>query len=221
MNWRKFMQRISRWTVMLFLACAPQGAHATLLISEVFYDAVGSDNGLGFVELFGDPGSSLEGLFLEGINGANGAAGPTIALSGIFPEDGIWLLADDAGDGTSSVIGAHMIANFDFQNGPDSIVLRTAEGVVDAIGYGMFAIGEIFAGEGAAALDAPAGSSLARLFANIDTNDNATDFIVLGDPTPGVAPLASVPEPQTAMLLGTGLLGLAWSARTRPTRASI
>ena len=69
-----------------------------------------------FVELYGTPGASLAGLFLEGINGANGSAGPSIALSGVFPADGIWLLADDVGDGTSSVAGAHLIANFDFQN---------------------------------------------------------------------------------------------------------
>jgi len=130
------MHRVFQWTVTLLLAVAPQGASAATLISEVFYDAVGSDNGLSFVELYGAPGSSLDGMFLEGINGSNGAAGPTIALSGVFPADGIWLLADDVGDGTSSVAGAHLIANFDFQNGPDSIVLRTADAVLDAVGYG-------------------------------------------------------------------------------------
>jgi len=209
------MHRVFQMAVTLLLAFAPQGASAATLISEVFYDAVGSDNGLSFVELYGTPGSSLDGLFLEGINGSNGATGPTVALSGVFPADGIWLLADDAGDGTSSVAGAHLIANFDFQNGPDSIVLRTADAVLDAVGYGIFAVGEIFAGEGAAAEDGPAGSSLARLFANIDTDDNATDFIVLDVPTPGSAPLGAVPEPQTAALLGVGLIGLAWSGRTR------
>jgi hypothetical protein len=209
------MHHVSRLTVTLLLALAPQVACAAPLISEVFYDAVGSDNGMSFVELYGAPGASLSGLFLEGVNGANGSAGPTIALSGVFPADGIWLLADDVGDGTSSVAGAHLIANFDFQNGPDSIVLRTASAVLDAVGYGVFGAGDVFAGEGTAAVDGPAGSSLARWFANIDTGDNGLDFLVLGVPTPGHAPLHVVPEPQTAALLAVGLLGLAWSARER------
>jgi len=209
------MHCVVRLTVTLLLVLAPHAASAVPLISEVFYDAVGSDNGLAFVELYGEPGSSLDGLFLEGINGANGSVGPSIALSGVFSADGIWLLADDVGDGTSSVTGAQLIANFDFQNGPDSIVLRTADEILDAIGYGVFGIAEIFAGEGTAAVDAPAGSSLARLFANVDTNDNAADFIVLSVPTPGKAPLNVVPEPQTAGLLAAGLLGLAWSGRAR------
>jgi hypothetical protein len=76
------MHCVVRWTVTLLLVFAPHAVSAVPLISEAFYDAVRSDNGLSFVELYGEPGSSLDGLFLEGINGANGSAGPTIALSG-------------------------------------------------------------------------------------------------------------------------------------------
>ena len=83
------MHCVVRWTVTFLLAFAPHAANAAPLISEALYDAVGSDNGLSFVELYGEPGSSLDGLFLEGINGANGSAGPTVALSGVFPADGI------------------------------------------------------------------------------------------------------------------------------------
>ena len=98
-------------------------------------------------------------------------------------------------------------------------MLRTASTTLDAVGYGVFDPGEIFAGEGTPAADAPAGSSLARLFANVDTADNAADFEILSLPTPGQAALSSIPEPRTAALLGVGLLGLGWSGRKRRARA--
>ena len=196
----------------VLIACP---ATAFPLISEVFYDAVGSDNGVTFVELYGAPGNSLEGLFLEGVNGANGVVGPIVTLSGVFPGDGIFVVADDAGDGTTAIAGADLIANFDFQNGPDSIVLTNGVVALDAVGYGVFDPGEFFAGEGASADDPSAGSSLARLFANVDTDDNATDFAPLATPTPGVVTLLGVPQPETGALLGSGLLLLAWTGRRR------
>ena len=212
------MHRVVVWIVSLCLALVAPAAGAALLISEVLYDGVGSDNGLTFVELYGTPGSSLDGLFLEGVNGANGNTGPTIALSGVIPVDGIFVVADNIGDGTTAVLGADLIINFDFQNGPDSIVLRTADAVVDAVGYGVFDLDEIFAGEGTPAADAPAGSSLARYFANVDSDDNAADFGILVSPTPGEAALLSVPEPGSAGLLAAGLLGVAWSRHARRAR---
>lgn len=188
----------------------PASAAALPVISEVLYDAPGSDDGFGFVELYGEPGASLEGLVLEGINGANGAAGPTVALSGVIPADGLFVVADRTGAGVTLVAGADLLANFDFQNGPDSVVLRSDVEVFDAVGYGAFGAGDVFAGEGSAAPDAPAGASLARLFADLDRDDNALDFEVSATPTPGSAPLA-VPEPALA-----GLLGLAgWWLRQR------
>jgi len=83
------------------------------------------------------------------------------------------------------------------------------EEVVDAVGYGSFEPGEVFAGEGTAAPDAPAGSSLARQLANVDSDDNAADFVVLDLPTPGEADFAVVPEPGSGVLAATALAGLA------------
>lgn len=186
----------------------PLPAAAMPVISEVLYDAPGSDDGLGFVELYGAAGTSLDGLFLEGINGSNGAAGPVIALSGAIGPDGVFVVADTASGGGTAVPGADLLANFDFQNGPDSVVLRSETSVLDALGYGVFGAGEIFAGEGSAAPDPAAGSSLARRFANVDSGDNAADFIVLASPTPGSAPLA-VPEPAALLLMGFAAFALA------------
>ena len=193
-------------------------ASALPLIAEVFYDAVGSDNGHSFVELYGVPGTPLAGFVLEGVNGANGSVGPSVSLSGAIGAGGFFVVADDLGDGTTLVAGADELANFDFQNGPDSIVLRFEGAVVDAVGYGAFAAEEVFAGEGSPAADAPAGSSLARRFADLDTDDNAADFAVQPVPTPGSGPL-SVPEPASALLLAMGLAGLAHAGRGRPPHA--
>lgn len=190
------------------------GASATPVISEVLYDAVGIDNGFSFVEIYGAPGVVLDGLSLEGVNGSNGAVGPIISLSGVIPEDGVFVVADVNGDGVTMVINADQLANFDFQNGPDSIVLKDGGVVIDALGYGVFSAGEVFAGEGAPAADAPAGSSLARLFADLDQNDNSLDFSPLGVPTPGEVTLLPVPEPDSALLMMLGLLAL--SSRLRP-----
>jgi len=181
-------------------------------ISELLYDAIGTDNATVFVELYGAPGTSLEGWRVEGVNGADGAVGPIVALSGQIGSDGFFVVADsDAG--ATQVANADLLANFDFQNGPDSVVLRDALGnVLDALGYGVFGAAEIFAGEGSPAPDGAAGQSLARLFANRDTNDNLADFALLDVPTPGTGPLA-VPEPGVAAPLALFVCALCLARR--------
>jgi len=190
---------------LVLLGAGPAGALP--LLSEVFYDAVGTDDGQSFVELYGAPGTSLDGLVIEGVNGADGSITPTLVLTGTIGPDGLFVVADRTSAGTTLVADADLLLDFDFQNGPDSVVLRGASGVLDALGYGAFLAGEINAGEGNPTVDPPAGQSLAREFANVDTDDNASDFLA-GAPTPGSAPLA-LPEPASAGLLGLGLLGLA------------
>jgi len=201
------------------LAAGSLSAHPAqaVQISEVLYDAVGSDNGTTFVELWGVPGTSLDGWHLEGVNGADGAIAPILALSGQIGADGFFVVAD-SDLGTTQVAGADLLLNFDLQNGPDSLVLRNALGnVLDALGYGVFGVGEVFAGEGSAAPDGIAGQSLARVFANRDSNDNLADFRLLDIPTPGTGPV-SVPEAGTAapLALFAAALGL---IRQRTLRA--
>jgi hypothetical protein len=197
------------------LVALPDAAIASPWISEVYYDAVGSDDGLSFVELWGAPGTDLDGYLLEGINGSNGAVTPSLLLSGSIPADGFFVVADGLLDGSTQVAGADLILNFDLQNGPDSLQLLAPDlSVVDALGYGEFAPGEIFAGEGSPSVDPIAGSGVARLFANVDTDQNSLDFAA-AEPSPGSGALAAVPEPGSGLLVCAGLGGLARLGRLR------
>jgi hypothetical protein len=197
--------------VVLMTASSVQAAP---IISEVLYDAASSDNGNVFVELFGTPGTVLDGLVLEGVNGSDGSVYRTISLSGVIGASGVFLIGDDSGDGTSFISNTDLVDDIDFQNGPDSVVLRDAGSVLDAIGYGDFT-GLFFAGEGVAAPDAAAGFSLARHTPSLDTDNNFDDFIELELPTPGSVPVSAVPLPPAAALFLSGIVGLVGIARKR------
>ncbi len=203
-------------TLLLSLTWAAPASAAPITISEVLYDALGSDNGKVFVELYGPPGTSLDDYSLEGVNGTDGSLTTHLTLSGSIPADGFFVVAD-ADAGVTAVPDADLILDFDFQNGPDSIVLRgPGGGLLDALGYGVFEPGEVFAGEGSAAPDPPTGQSLARRLANVDSGDNLADFEALETPTPGTGPV-QLPEPRAVLLVGACLAGLAGARPRRRT----
>ena len=217
---RRALAALALTLAALAIAMTAGPAAALPILSEVYYDAPGTDDGQLFVEIAGLPGTPLDGLVIEGVNGSNGAVTHSITLTGAIGASGLFVLADGTAEGATLVALADQIANFDFQNGPDSVVLRDGASVLDALGYGAFAPDEFFAGEGASAPDVSPGTSLARVFANVDTDDNAVDFMALTDPTPGTAEFAPVPEPGTTMLLGLGLAGLASVPDRRAARES-
>ena len=201
---------------LLGAACS---ASAAPVISELLYDVSGPDIGQVFVELYGSPGTVLDGMVLEGVNGTNGSVYRSVGLTGVIPADGVFVIGDDDGSGASLVDNVDFVAGVDFQNGPDSVVLRDAGGVLDALGYGDFT-SSIFAGEGTPAGDVAAGWSLARANPLLDTGDNQADFIGLEVPTPGLVPTSPVPVPAAAWLFGSGLIGLAGVARRKNSRGT-
>jgi len=211
---RKILRRFIA-LVCGFIAVATAGPASTSpVISEIFYDASGSDAGLVFVELFGQAGENLDGLVLEGVNGGDGAVYKSISLGGMIPADGVFVVGDDD-NGSTSVADADWIADVDFQNGPDSVVLRNATGILDAVGYGVFGSGDIFSGEGSAAPDPPAGASIGRINVFFDSDDNGVDFGVFETPTPGNVPMVNaVPLPASLWLFCSGLVFMI--ARRRP-----
>ncbi|MBN1553023.1 lamin tail domain-containing protein, partial [bacterium] len=150
-------------------------------INEIYINPPGTDVGC-YVELYCPGGISLNGLTLVGVNGYNGSDYNTIALTGhSIPTDGYFIIAQD-----SSVANSDMINDMvNYQNGPDSIQLRNGAQVIDAIGYGDFGAGEVFAGEGDPAPAYFTGEhSHSRIPDGDDTNNNLNDF-ESGELTPG------------------------------------
>ncbi len=164
-----------------------------LMISELYYDPPETEtDGFCFIELYGTPKSSLDGYEIWFVNGADGKVIAKVVLpkNKIIPSNGYFVIADQSNNqtGISNVNGAQLIANFDPQNGPDSVWLIDADGNrVDTLGYGEGLMplnnGEIMF-ESTPALDAPQGQSLERSNL-VDTDDNQNDFVVSQVPSPG------------------------------------
>ncbi len=156
----------------------------TPVINEIVYDPAGPDVGC-FIEILGPPGLDLTGYTLDAINGSDGTSTTVATLSGhSIGAAGYFVVAQD-----SSVVvpagAAKMIkATADLQNGPDSVQLKHGGSVVDALGYGSFAMGTFFKGEKFPAMNTSA--SLCRVPNGKDTGDNSVDFFVCA-PTPGGA----------------------------------
>jgi hypothetical protein len=172
-----------------------EGGEGSVVINELFYDAVGSDtDGVLFVELFGTPQLSLAGYQILFLNGEGGAVTDSITLpeGSKVPSDGFYLIADSRSNdpATSQVNGADLIDNFDPQNGPESVQLKDSDGnLVDVVGYGegLRSVSEegLALFESSAAPDVASGHSLERVSPGQDTDNNAADFVERETPTPG------------------------------------
>ena len=184
--------------------------NSDIVINEVYVDQPGADGVDGQIETFVELSAPIQGwvdIELEGytLHAINGNDGMDYIFTGVL--DGIVLspMAPHVTFGTGSdlvicnIEGADTLLDecdvpydgVDFQNGPDSFVLRYRGEIVDAVAYGSFSGGATPAGEGAPAAfsRSDSGKSLSRWpiydpSKARDTDDNATDFH-LASPTPG------------------------------------
>ena len=184
--------------------CVPVsgGALPNARINEVLYDNEGGDTAT-FVEIHGTPSTILDGIQLVGVNGSNGNEYNKLNLSGLIGDDGFFVIAHPSAPAELLAVADMTSSKVDFQNGPDSVQLRYSGVTLDAVAYGSFSAAQIAAGEGSPAAGATAGSSVARLVDGLDTDDNATDFVVLSTPTPGATNEAPPPpfNPPQGLLL--------------------
>ena len=169
--------------------CVPVGGGALpeVVINEVLYDAEGSDQEV-FVELWGEPNTILDGMTLIGINGSNGSEYKEIYLTGMIGDDGYFVVAHPEATGAIAEAADMTTHKVDYQNGPDSLQLRYGGKVLDALAYGDFGDTETSAGEGESAPDVSnPGQSLGRQVDGADSGDNASDFVVISEPSPGAS----------------------------------
>ncbi|WP_168566720.1 PEP-CTERM sorting domain-containing protein [Crateriforma spongiae] len=206
--------------LFIVLCCITAKMQAAIVINEFDSDTSGVD-ALEFVELFGDPNMSLDGLSIVGVNGSDDLTYDSFAfdLDGFSTNsDGLFLI------GNAAVAGADIVFSGNgLQNGPDAIVLFTGNisdypndtapptgaMLVDVVHYGT----NDSADPGLSALYPSASYIDEGDLGDKDTDsigrsvDGAGSFVVFDTPTPGALNAAAVPEPSSVAcltLLGCG-----------------
>ena len=218
----RLWRQLSAATLVMGLL-APAGSTASsmpaMLLSELFYDASGADNGLEWVELY-NPSSTtviLDGLSL-GFGGASYAT-ISVALQGVIGPDSYFVVGGPTSVDANANPHFDQLVNFtpDLQNSGHTadamglfdvdVALLSASslpfgalvyGVVNTNGF-VDARGQLLAVHVA---DAPSGHSLER------TVDNR--WRISSSPSPRSGPLSvvSAPEPSTLLLLLSAFAGL-------------
>ncbi len=170
-----------------------------LLLSEVFYDADGADDGLEWVEIYNNDSVAID---LAGFSLGNGGTDYTtslVQLSGTIQPGATFVVGGPTSSATnhSPVLDLAVDFNPDFQNSGTAgdgvalfnlpaTVVTAATVPIDAVVYGPnnnnALIDESGSANGPEVGDAPAGSSIERL-------DVAGAWQIQGAPTPNATPL--------------------------------
>jgi len=169
-------------TVCIFCVAS---IHAQILISEVYYDSLGSETGGEAVELYNSLATEVDisGYVLKT---ASSAADATLPENAIIPAKGFYLIADK---GFSTGKDFPYMPDADYE---DAITLKNTDGgvalldtggsILDAVGWGDAANIDPSLFEGTPAPIGKAGESLQRDLSKSDTNNNLADFFI-SEPT--------------------------------------
>ncbi len=176
---------------------SPGGSPEGLVLSEVFYDASGSDDGLEWVELYNSGATAID---LSGFSLGNGGTDYTyskVQLSGTIAPGATFLVGGPTSGAANAAPVFDLAVDFnpDFQNSgsaADGVALFDVPAAsltpstvpIDAVVYGPVNTSGLIDETGAAGppevADAPAGSSIER-------TDLAGSWQVQGSPTPNAA----------------------------------
>jgi hypothetical protein len=206
----------------------PGSASAAPILSEVFFNPTGADDGLEWIEIYnaGPSTVDLSGYSL-GWGGADYTTG-TAQLSGMLLPGQYFVVGGPTSDASNGNPVFDQVVNFnpDLEN---SGWFQAADGValfdvlataitpttvpVDAFIYG----GAIFSTNSNGLLDetgSPGAVDFVQPFfgSGYSAESDGTSWSQQTNPTPNSGPLA-VPEPGIAMLLGVGGALLGWTAR--------
>jgi glycerophosphoryl diester phosphodiesterase len=222
--------------ISILISLGGLSAYATsisLVVSEVLYDPTGTEPDEEWIEIYnlgslaidlthykvGDEETSGGGEgMLQFPSGALIAPGQVIVIAnkatGFF---GIYgfnpdyeMVSSDASIPDLTKYLAWASGSVSLANaGDDVLILDASDSLVDALSWGnsTFAFNPPASG-------VPAGHSLERQFADMDT-DTASDWVNQATPHPGQVALKPIPEPGTHILLIMGVVGLIAYARRR------
>ncbi len=167
-------------SILLFclLPVSAISAGAEIVLNEIYYDHPGPDSGREYVEIYNraDRRINLCGIRIEFADGRTGNCrlffefGPNHYID---PRG--WVLA---GGDSSNTFSPRCV----LENGPDAVILKDRELVMDLVGYGDLQLSGLF--ESVPAPDVEAGLSLSRKPDGEDTDNNMMDFVP-AIPSPG------------------------------------
>lgn len=156
-------------------------ALGSVVINEVYYDAVGTESGGEFIELYNDGAAvDISGWLISTEISASDAVIPDGTILGTKQ---YYLIADagwEAAKDDSSWPQADLYEALTMANSDSGVALKNGSTIIDAVGWGDSAGIEAGLYEGEPATDVNAGSSLQR---NADTGNNIDDFSG-GTPSP-------------------------------------